>query len=101
MPTYPDRRSRFKNVAPWEVQAGIGRATNTSQPEPKADMAKRGLPPGEHFREVTTTKPPDPIQVVPAAPIQVDDVKMPETAKSAPPTVSTPTTIGAVLSEEG
>jgi len=54
VPTYPDRRSRFKNAPPWEV----GNIKDSL-------AAKRNSAPGEHFRATTapqdlTPKPPEP-----------------------------------------
>ena len=103
MPTYPDRRSRYNNVAPWDVSAGTGRAGNTPQVEPKSDLAKRERVPGEHFRDVTATKPPEPsvaIQVDSAVPLQVNDAKVPETVTDAPQPAPMPASIGSVLSED-
>ena len=58
MLTYPDRRGRYRSALPGQVPAGVGRADNTPQSEPKTDTAARGLAPGEHFRETTSlTKP--------------------------------------------
>ena len=59
MLTYPDRRGRYRSALPGQVPAGNARGDNpVPAPEPKANLAKRGLAPGEHFRETTSlTKP--------------------------------------------
>ena len=94
--TYPDRRNRYLNAAPWQVSAGVGRASNTPQAEPKSDLAKRERVPGEHFREVTTTVEP-PVEAITAK----VDTKVPETVKSASPTALAPTNIDSVLAKDG
>jgi len=120
MPSYPDRRGQFSNVAPWDVPAGTPRTDNpTVAPTPRTELAVRTtgewmqdekgkwiLKPGSHqprrdFRTTTATSaPPEPIQAVPAAPIQANDAKVPETPKSASPTAPAPTNIGSVLAGE-
>lgn len=90
---YGDKRGRYKDAMPWDFSS-VGRATNTPQPEPKSDLAKRGLAPGDHFREVTST-------VAPLEPVaSVIDTKVPETVTDAPQPAPIPASIGSVLSED-
>ena len=69
MLSYPDRRSRYKAAGPWDFNFGVGQATNTPQPEPKTDIAKRGLKPGDHFRDTTSLTNPVSTQADSAVPI--------------------------------
>ena len=101
---YPDRRGRYRSALPGQVPAGNARGDNpVPAPEPKANLAKRGLAPGEHFRETTSLTKPEsvPTQVDSAVPLQVNDAKVPETPKSASPTAPTPAIIGSVLARDG
>jgi hypothetical protein len=120
MTFYPDRRSKFAGIAQWDIASGTPRADNPAPtPETKTMLARRTednyeqdekgkwiLKPGSHqprrdFRTTTATSaPPGPIQAVPAAPIQANDAKVPETPKSASPTAPAPTNIGSVLAGE-
>jgi hypothetical protein len=77
MPWYLDRRARFRGSLPWEIIPGNPRADNpVKAPETLTNLAKRGLPPGEHFRAATSTvEPLESVapQVNSAVPIQVKD----------------------------
>lgn len=55
MPTYPDRRTRFKGAAQWTVQPGNGRGDNAFPVSaPVSDLMKRGMAPRDAFRVATT-----------------------------------------------
>lgn len=76
MPSYPDRRQRYSNAAPWDFSPGTPNPNNGPAPEAKTTLAQRTedsyeqdkegkfqLTPGSHnprrdFRKTTATVPP-------------------------------------------
>lgn len=87
MVKHSDKRSRYKGAAQWDIAAGVGRASNTPQTEPRANMAKTETRPGENFRRATAmTKPPE----------LLPNPTLSEVVKEA----VAPKTIGSVLASE-